>query len=233
MLKYQRHLLQIINDILDLSKIEANKLEIEEIEFSPFELLADVQAIVKPLANAKGLTFKTQFEFPIPKTIVSDYLRIKQIIINLVSNAIKFTETGHVIIVMKFENNKRNIIFQVIDSGIGMTESQLASIFEAFTQADSSTTRKYGGTGLGLSLSKELAFQMGGDISAKSLINTGSQFEFTVSAGVNADVDTVRDVSEIPIVKRSDEVEVFTEKYQGSVLLAEDNADNQRKIVTG
>jgi len=225
-----KHLLKIINDILDLSKIEANKLELEELELSPFEMLADVEAIVKPLADSKGLTLKILYEFPLPKVIVSDPLRLKQIIINLTSNAIKFTDTGHVVIVVKFDKETRRVSFNVIDSGIGMTEAQMAEIFKAFTQADSSTTRKYGGTGLGLSLSKELAQQLGGDITVKSLKNTGSQFELTVNAGDDIDFDYIRGANEIPDLHRYEEQAVITDKSTGNILLAEDNPDNQRLL---
>ena len=225
-----KHLLQIINDILDLSKIEANKLETEDLELSPFELLADVESIIKPRAESKGLIFKIQYKFPIPKIIISDPLRLKQIIINLASNAVKFTNSGHVIIDVQFDKEQKNITFNVIDSGIGITNEQMTTIFDAFTQADSSTTRKYGGTGLGLSLSKELAKQLSGDICVKSLINTGSQFELRVSAGNKVDFDYVRTAIDIPDTNRQEELATNTDKFIGKVLLAEDNRDNQRLL---
>ena len=225
-----KHLLQIINDILDLSKIEANKLELDEAEFSLFELLDDVKAIVKPLADSKGLVFNTEFKFPIPEKIYSDKLRLKQILINLISNAIKFTDTGRVNINIEFDKELKNIMFNVIDSGIGMSEEQMSKIFDAFTQADSSTTRKYGGTGLGLSLSKMLALQLGGDISVKSLENTGSQFKLEINSRNEVDFNFIKDENDIPVSSRIKEHALPVDKYVGRILLAEDNENNQRLI---
>jgi len=222
-----KHLLRIINDILDISKIEANKLETECLELSPFKLLSDVESIVKPQAVSKGLTFKVEYQLPLPKVIVSDPLRLKQILINLVSNAIKFTETGHVIILVKFDQDHSKISFTVNDSGIGMSEAQSVKIFDAFTQADASTTRKYGGTGLGLSLSKELAQVLGGDITVKSLLNTGSQFELLINAGDEIRFDLIRDSKDIPVINTSEALSIIEDRFDGKVLLAEDNPDNQ------
>ncbi len=221
-----KHLLQIINDILDLSKIEADKLELEMLEISPFELLSDIDAIVKPLADAKEITFKIEYEFPIPKFIVSDPLRLKQIIINLACNAIKFTNTGHVLINVEYNREIKRITFNVIDSGIGMTDKQLENIFDAFTQADSTITREYGGTGLGLSLSKKLARQLNGDIEVKSLKNIGSQFKLEINLD-NNNFEHINNENEIPISQQQDEYSALTEKYTGNVLLAEDDNINQ------
>ncbi len=227
-----RHLLKIINSILDLSKIEAEKLETECVEVSPFEVLADVESIVRPQAEEKGLRFQIKYALPLPKLIVSDPLRLKQILINLACNAIKFTDTGHVVINVVFDENTKNIKFTVNDSGIGMTAEQLAKIFEPFTQADSSTTRRYGGTGLGLSLSKALAKHLGGDITAKSLMNTGSQFALCLNSGVGNGADMVRTAEQIPRTSKEDEINLDAELgiYCGKILLAEDNPDNQRLL---
>ena len=163
-----RHLLQIINDILDLSKVEANKLEVESVELKPVDLLAEVDRLIRPAAEIKGLGFSINYIFPLPRIIVSDQLRLKQILINLCNNAIKFTEKGHVLINVSCNFNDNVLLFEVIDSGVGISEEQQGFIFQAYRQADSSTSREFGGTGLGLSLSRFLAERLGGDLTVTS-----------------------------------------------------------------
>lgn len=165
-----KHLLQIINDILDLSKVEANMLEIESVELSPFELLADVERLVRPEAEEKSLGFSINHIFPLPEKIKGDPLRLKQILINLCNNAIKFTEKGYIILNVSCHCEAENseIVFEVVDTGVGIKDEDQDLIFQAYRQADSSTTRKFGGTGLGLSLSKLLAQRMSGNLSLSS-----------------------------------------------------------------
>lgn len=225
-----RHLLQIINDILDLSKIEANKFDTECIEVALFELLKEVESIVRPQAQAKGLNFTLAYEFPIPEKIQSDPLRIKQILINLTNNAIKFTDSGHVIVRTAFSAGKHQMSFTVIDSGIGMSVEHLDKIFVPFTQADSSTSRKYGGTGLGLSLSRELAVRLGGDLSVRSMPGVGSHFTFTINTGNTDAYAKIRSSEEIPDPSSEKKSLSQIEKFRGRVLLAEDNSDNQRLL---
>jgi len=225
-----KHLLKIINDVLDLSKIEANKLELENVPLSPIELIADVVALIGPLASAKGLILNVRYDLPIPALIHSDSFRLKQIVINLVSNAVKFTESGHIIITASYDVNSNQMGFTINDSGIGMTEKQKDLVFEAFRQADSSTSRRYGGTGLGLSLSKDLAQKMGGDITVESLLNTGSQFKLTVDSGDVADGDFVFHENELTKATMEEDYLQSTDKFSGKVLLCEDNFDNQRLI---
>lgn len=229
-IRSSNHLLQIINDILDVSKIEANKLELEHVEVSPFELLADIEALVKPQADAKGLLFKIEYVFPLPQTFVSDPLRIKQVLINLCGNALKFTEVGHVMIKVSYDDIARQMEFSVHDSGIGMSDAQIGKIFEAFTQADSSTTRKYGGTGLGLSLCKQLAEAMGGSVSVESLPGAGSRFSVRIDAGEGADAHIARSREDIPSFAVEPQQAQEPVRLQGRVLLADDNADNQQLI---
>jgi len=225
-----KHLLDIINDILDLSKTEANKLDLELNQFSLFEMLHDVQTLMSERAREKQLPFTIEYQLPLPKQIVSDELRMKQILINLCGNAIKFTQMGRVGISVWYAKDNHQVGFDVIDTGIGLSDAQCSTIFEPFTQADSSTTRKYGGTGLGLSLSRELATLLGGEISVKSIEAVGSRFTFTADAGSTEHVEFVHKVEDIPKPQKGMELSTETTKLKGRILLAEDNADNQRLI---
>jgi signal transduction histidine kinase/CheY-like chemotaxis protein/HPt (histidine-containing phosphotransfer) domain-containing protein len=223
-----KHLLKIINDILDLSKIEADKLEFEFIPVNLFEVLADVESIVSLMAQEKGLLFRIEYDFPLPSTVHSDPLRLKQILINLCNNAIKFTEEGSVRIKVSCDRAAEMLDLKVIDTGIGLTEEQSARLFNPFSQADSSTTRRFGGTGLGLHLSRELAQKMGGDIELDSTPDVGSCFAVQISTGTLAGVDWL-DRNPLPGVA-SEVPPPLETAITGSVLLVEDNPDNQRLL---
>ncbi|HJP87383.1 MAG TPA: response regulator [Gemmatimonadaceae bacterium] len=182
-------LVDIINDILDFSKIEAGRLELEDIDFGLAESLADAISTLGLRADQKGLEFVVEIAPNVPDALVGDVGRLRQVIINLVGNAIKFTETGEVLLRIVAENvrgKSADLHFSVIDTGIGIDESQQEKVFEAFQQADSSTTRKYGGTGLGLAISARLVSMMGGKISLTSEPGKGSTFEFTVPFGLQS-----------------------------------------------
>jgi len=175
-------LLGIINDILDFSKIEAGKLELESLPFSLNDTLDNLINIVSVNSKAKGLELLIDRQVEIPDRLIGDSLRLGQILINLVNNAVKFTEQGEIIIRIEqiaLHNDEVTLRFSVIDSGIGMTEQQVSKLFQSFSQADASTTRKYGGTGLGLTISKTLSELMGGEIGVESRIDEGSTFHFT------------------------------------------------------
>ena len=228
-----KHLLHIINDILDLSKIEANKLEIEHIELSLFELLSDIENLVRPAAEEKGLGFSINYIFPLPEKIISDPLRIKQILINLCNNAIKFTEKGYVLINVSSDDARAmsRLKFEVRDSGIGIAADKLETIFKAYQQADTSTTRKFGGTGLGLSLSNKLAGFLGGELSVKSEEHKGSLFTFLLSYEHVLGAELVFDKEHVPkVYEMSDRIKA-SGYLAGHVLLAEDNEDNQELIL--
>ncbi len=185
------NLLDIINDILDFSKIESHKLELSKIEFNPFTEFESVVRLFNVKAGEKGMRFYSFIDPRIPEGVISDPLRIKQILSNLLSNAIKFTpEDGIVSIEINLSRNKDGfclINFSVSDTGIGIPDRKQKQIFEAFTQADSSITRRFGGTGLGLSISANLARLMGSEIVVESIMGVGSKFYFTLEAEVNAD----------------------------------------------
>jgi PAS domain S-box-containing protein len=182
-------LLGIINDILDFSKIEAGKLTMEQAEFRLDAVLDNLSTVVSQKAQEKNLEFLVAAPQNLPPVLVGDPLRLGQVLINLVNNAVKFTQRGEIVVTVKLEeriSDRIKLKFTVQDSGIGMTPKQIARLFQAFSQADTSTTRKYGGTGLGLSISKRLVEMMEGNIWAESEHGQGSTFCFTGWFGVGA-----------------------------------------------
>jgi PAS domain S-box-containing protein len=179
------HLLNLINDILDLSKIEAGRLEVEAIPCEVHRVVSDVVTAMRVRAEEKQISLHCEFDGLIPATIHSDPARIRQILTNLVGNAIKFTQNGGVRVVTKMVQNgeQPQVSLQVMDSGIGMSPEGIARIFDPFSQADASVTRRFGGTGLGLSISKGFAEALGGGITVSSELGVGSVFTATIDAG--------------------------------------------------
>ncbi|WP_164521472.1 hybrid sensor histidine kinase/response regulator [Iodobacter ciconiae] len=176
-------LLGVINDILDISKIEAGKLELEESEFNLYSLLENLAGVAAIQAENKKLSLIYSVDMNVPQCFMGDSLRLGQVLLNLINNAIKFTDQGEVelaVLCQHVEDEICELTFSVYDTGIGIGEDVLARLFSPFTQADSSTTRRFGGSGLGLAISKQLAHIMGGDISVKSEQGKGSVFNFTV-----------------------------------------------------
>lgn len=181
-----QHLLGIINDILDFSKIEAGKLSIENIDFDLDKVLENVGNLMSEKASAKGLELIFEVEPRVSTHFRGDPLRLGQILINFCNNAVKFTDTGEIMVQVKALEDTADcqlVEFAVTDTGIGMTEAQVARLFQAFEQADASTTRKYGGTGLGLAISKQLTEMMGGQVTVESAPGKGSTFRFTARLG--------------------------------------------------
>jgi two-component system, sensor histidine kinase and response regulator len=175
-------LLTLVNDLLDFSKIEARKLQLDHVAFNLRDALEDTMRVLAPRAHQKGLELACHVTSDLPPVLVGDPLRLRQIVVNLVGNAIKFTEQGEVVLRVQVEthyNGDIQLRFSVADTGIGIPPDKQAVIFEAFSQADSSTTRRYGGTGLGLAISAQLVELMGGSISVESQPNRGSTFHFT------------------------------------------------------
>jgi PAS domain S-box-containing protein len=181
-----RSLLGIINDILDFSKIEAGRLELEHINFDLESVMQNLADIVLFRANEKGLDLVFDYHKNVPFSLIGDPLRIEQVLVNLVNNAIKFTDQGEVIVKVSLyyeKEDKVQMLFSVSDTGIGLKEEQKENLFKAFSQADVSITRKYGGSGLGLAICKRLTSFMGGEIWVESEYGTGSVFSFTVNLG--------------------------------------------------
>nr|WP_316629085.1 ATP-binding protein [uncultured Brevundimonas sp.] len=182
-------LLTIINDILDFSKIEAGKLELEAIEFSPSNVVDDALHLFTERASSKGLELCAYVDRDVPTTIAGDPVRFGQVLTNLINNALKFTESGHVFTRMRVESvpSKRGetawLVCSVADTGIGIPPDKLEAIFDPFSQADSSTTRSYGGTGIGLAICRRIAAAMNGELSVASTVGTGTTFEFRFPLG--------------------------------------------------
>lgn len=226
------HLLGIINDILDFSKIEAGKLAIEHIPFVIDDVLQNVKQITGDRAVAKGLRFVTDIPEEIPHRLRGDPLRIGQILINYTNNAIKFTENGEVRVFVTIAQEGETALllrFSVSDTGIGISEDALRQLFQPFQQADSSISRRYGGTGLGLTISRHLAQMMGGETGATSILGRGSLFWFTVL--VELDVSEEEQLS--PSNRQQTETydtstTSFSQLHGCRVLVAEDNSFNQQ-----
>jgi two-component system, sensor histidine kinase and response regulator len=175
-------LLTLVNDLLDFSKIEARKLQLDHVGFNLRDALEDSMQVLAPRAHQKGLELACHIHHDVPDALVGDPLRLRQIVLNLVGNAIKFTEHGEVVLRVQADscrNGNAQLRFSVTDTGIGIPPEKQAVIFEAFSQADSSTTRRYGGTGLALAISTQLVELMGGRISVESRPDQGSTFHFT------------------------------------------------------
>ena len=223
-------LLHLINDILDLSKIEAKRMDLERIPFNPYDLVAECLSVFQSKELSSNLSFYTRVSKDIPHVLIGDPTRLRQVLLNLMSNAVKFTKNGSIGIIANVDSqtgNRVTIGFQVKDTGIGISRDVQQNLFTPFTQADSSTTRRYGGTGLGLSICKELVHIMNGDIGVESETGQGSTFWFSCrfEVGKNSDLplDNLRHTpTSTPIV----------EKMNLKLLVAEDNEVN-RVVVKG
>jgi len=227
------HLLRVVNDILDISKIEAGKLTVERVSCSPSQIISDVASLLRGRASEKGLTLDVGFEGPFPETIHSDPTRLRQILINLVGNAIKFTEAGGVRLVGTILDSaaatERRMRFDITDTGIGMSAEQVARIFRPFTQADSSTTRRFGGTGLGLTICKRLAEMLGGHIEVKSAEAVGSTFSVTIEIGSIDNVRMLTDYREA-VAPPTETLHPHVSGLHGKILLVEDGPDNRHLL---
>ncbi|KAA0135053.1 ammonium transporter [Gimesia chilikensis] len=233
------YLLDLINDILDLSKIESGSLNIEKIPFSLIEKLQEVESLMQVRAELQEISFKLTFAGKIPKQIQSDPTRLKQILINLIGNAIKFTPDGGQVSVetscLNPDSPEPLLQFKIIDTGIGMNAEQVAGLYQPFVQADSSTTRKFGGTGLGLAISKRLAKMLGGDLTCQSTPDVGTTFTLQIQIGESESLEYYNDPQDALEAAAHKPAPVITKPVQAanrscSVLLAEDGEDNQRLI---
>ena len=224
------HLMTIVNDILDLSKIESGRMTIERMACSPFALVAEVAAVLRPRAAHDGLDVEVGYRSPLPETIETDPTRLRQILLNLVGNAIKFTPRGSVRLEVGPVEDTR-LCFEVIDTGIGLDAEQQARLFTAFSQADASTTRRFGGTGLGLAISKRLAGMLGGDLRVRSVPGEGSTFTLTIDVGSLAGVRLLDRPPDVPAAAERREPSAHApQALRGRILLAEDGLDARRLL---
>jgi signal transduction histidine kinase/DNA-binding response OmpR family regulator len=232
-----RHLMTVINDILDLSKIESGRVDVELLPQSPHAILSDVVSLMRVQFREKNLTLDYNWEGLVPQTIATDGQRLRQILINVLGNAKKFTPTGGVRIIARVVTDARSsqLIVNIIDSGVGIPQDKQNQIFEPFMQADTSVTRRFGGTGLGLSISRRLARLMGGDLTVESSPGAGSDFRLSVATG---------DLSGIKFVPLNAVGDVITsysshQKTSGEMpqlaglrVLLVDDGDSNRKLIS-
>ena len=223
-------LLQIVNDILDLSKIEAGKLSVERSECSPQQIVSDVAELMRVQCAAKNLGLAVEYQGHIPQTIVTDPMRLRQILVNLVGNAIKFTERGQIRLKVRQARNTAGAAlmrFDIVDQGIGLTNEQVAKLFQPFSQTDSAKALGRSGTGLGLTISKRLAESLGGSIWVRSRPGAGSKFSFTIATVAD---EPPKGPAAGPIPASSGQEPAGGRKLSCRVLLAEDSPDNQDLI---
>jgi PAS domain S-box-containing protein len=232
-------LLRIINDILDFSKVEAGKLALEHIPFCLQQTITDLIDVLQQPATDKGLTLEYQLAPQLPVALLGDPLRLGQVLTNLVSNAIKFTDRGSVRLTVEWLSQQRDtavLHFAVQDTGIGLSPEQQASLFQSFTQADASTTRRYGGTGLGLAISKQLVTLMQGDIGVESTLGEGSRFWFTATFDLDPSPPEPHPVVDLPPPELATAALPPSARSpqrlaEAHILVVEDNAINQELMV--
>ncbi|MEN3365483.1 MAG: hypothetical protein V7606_2757, partial [Burkholderiales bacterium] len=229
-----RHLLELIDDILDLSKVEAGQMEMECIPCSPHQIVREVVNVLAARAAEKGIAVAFHARGPIPETIQCDPGRLRQIVTNLTGNAIKFTRAGSVTVVLHLEQQGEKPLFaiDVVDTGIGIPHDKLDAIFEAFVQADTSVTRRFGGTGLGLSISRRFARALGGDIVASSVPGNGSTFAVRVACGP---LDEVRFITPEEVQAKEQGQEAQEQSHWmfpagARVLVVDDGPENRRLV---
>jgi signal transduction histidine kinase/FixJ family two-component response regulator len=231
------HLIELVNDILDLSKVEAGKLGLEMGACAPMCVVTEVGQLLQSRIQEKNLSFRITQLTAVPETIQTDSVRLRQILYNLVGNSVKFTEKGEVAVEVSLirtpKSDHAKMCIDVVDTGIGIASNQVARLFESFFQADSSTSRRYGGTGLGLSISKRLAQELGGDVALMtSELGKGSRFRLTFSTGSLQGIPLVKPAGgwSVKTVQPPERptLEVSLSGYR--VLLAEDGADNRALI---
>jgi signal transduction histidine kinase/AmiR/NasT family two-component response regulator len=225
------HLLSVIDNVLDLSKIEADRLDIELTQCCPRQVIYEVLSTMQVKAAEGGISLTADFATKLPEEVSSDSTRLRQILVNLVGNALKFTRKGSVRIVASSErvDDAWILRFSVADTGVGMTEQQVSTLFQPFVQADSSTTRQFGGTGLGLNISRRLARLLGGDITVQSSPGVGSTFTASIRASAK---DGVRLVDSLHPPSPDERELAASTQFIGRVLVVEDGPDNQRLFET-
>jgi len=224
-----KSLVNLINDILDFSKIEAGQLDIEMLDCSLGKLLNSLESLMTPMAKEKSLDLKIIAGGDLPSQIHSDPYRLQQCLVNLINNAIKFTEKGHVHskVSLREDKGKHFVCFDIEDTGIGIPADRQQAIFDSFTQADGSTTRKYGGTGLGLSVTKKLAILLGGELTLTSEPGKGSVFSLIIPTGTDIAEQSLLDRNNVLKQGEDDSEKAETTQFSGNVLVVDDVESNQ------
>ena len=228
------HLLQLINDVLDLSKVESGNLELEQIRFAPHAVIQEVVTTLDVKAQEKGIALNFEVDGSTPESVLSDPTRLRQIATNLLSNAIKFTETGAVTVMvgLREQGDQAHFMLSVNDSGIGLPETSYESIFDEFVQADTSVTRRFGGTGLGLPISRRFARMMGGDIAVSSVPNEGSTFTLLIDPGPldGMTMLSAADVRAATVVTAATESDCW--EFPPARILVVDDGEENRELLT-
>lgn len=226
-----QYLLNIVNDVLDLAKIEAGKIQLEKADTCIVSLVEEVQSYMKGYANEKNLEFGLKLNYPLPANINIDATRLKQILLNLCNNAIKFTDEGRVDLQVYLDKNRNRFIFVVSDTGQGLTEEQQLRLFSAFTQGQQSSDRRYGGTGLGLYISKQLTEMMGGHIKVTSQPGLGSQFAvyFPWEVTRNTEILTSQQMAD-DLLNNQETIDQEVPALDATILCVDDNEDNLQLV---
>jgi PAS domain S-box-containing protein len=228
-----RHLLELIDDILDLSKIESGQMEVEKVRCEPHKVVAQAISILRVRAQEKGINLEYRWDSPVPHTILTDPSRFRQLLMNLIGNAIKFTDRGAVEVVARLDEKgvSPRLAIDVIDSGIGIASDSLERIFEPFTQADQSITRRFGGTGLGLAISRQISELLGGGLSVESQPGRGSRFTVEIETGPLIGIRMLDAPTADLMECKSERAAGFAPVLAGaSILLVEDGATNRKLI---
>ena len=228
-----KHLLELINDILDLSKVEAGHLELEQLRFGVHKAAHEVVHVLQVKAQEKGIPLRLLLPEPLPATILADPSRLRQVITNLVGNAIKFTQQGEVTVTLRLDHSQAEprLRIDVQDTGVGIPADKLESVFEPFTQAESSTTRRFGGTGLGLTISRRFARAMGGDITVSSVLGQGSTFHIVINPGP---LDGIPMLTPDELWAQTDQIEVedsVSWRFPPKLVLVVDDGNENRELV--
>jgi signal transduction histidine kinase/DNA-binding NarL/FixJ family response regulator len=229
-----KHLLGLLNDVLDISKIEAGQFQVEPIDCAPYDILAEVVSLLRVRASEKGLALECFWASAIPARVKTDPARLRQMLTNLIGNAIKFTERGSVRITTRVIRNEPGAIleFEVADTGIGIPSDKLESIFQPFIQADTSMTRRFGGTGLGLSISRQLARALGGEINVRSEVGRGSVFTLSIDGGSLTGVTMLELPLAEAIKEQGRQLNAAPTKLPPARILLVDDGSTNRKVIS-
>jgi signal transduction histidine kinase/CheY-like chemotaxis protein/HPt (histidine-containing phosphotransfer) domain-containing protein len=227
-----KHLLALINDVLDLSKIEADQLSVESIPCSPHQVISETVSVLRVGAQEKGINLDYRWESGVPQTIHTDPYRLKQLLLNLVGNAVKFTSQGSVLIIAKLETGgaEPHLVVEVRDTGIGIPTDKIDAIFQPFVQADDSVTRRFGGTGLGLAIGKKIAIALGGDLRVTSVVGHGSTFTVRIATGPLSGVPLYDTAPAEPVADVSEAKHAPCDLGGTRVLVVDDGDTNRRLL---